>query len=256
MPDGSPAFRAAFVALVLLVAVGLVYATVRAGKRLDEASWDGHRVAFLVALALALWLAFTGRLAASGFLAFEPQPTVLPLLLLSLAAAVALAFSRLGARLVSGLPLAVLVGYQGFRIPVELLLHRGWAEGLVPVQMTYGGMNFDVLTGVLALLLAALSKLGPVPRWLVAVWNLIGFGLLVNVVGIAMLSAPTPMRVFMNEPANVWVTRWPWVWLPTFLVPVALLGHLLVLRWLFAHPGGQRPGVATAGAAAGFSGER
>ena len=256
MPDGSPAFRTAFVALVFAVAVGLVYATTWAGKRLGETPRDGQRVALLAALALALWLAFTGRLAASGFLAFEPQPTVLPLLLLSLVAAVALAFSRLGARLVSGLPLAVLVGYQGFRIPLELLLHRGSVEGLVPVQMTYRGMNFDVLTGVLALLLAALSRLGPVPRWLVAVWNLIGFGLLANVVGIALLSAPTPMRVFMNEPANVWIVRWPWVWLPTLLVPVALLGHLLVLRWLFAHPGGQRPGGATAGAAAGFSGER
>ena len=28
---------------------------------------------------------------------------------------------------------------------------------------------------------------------------------------VALLSAPTPFRVFMNEPANVWITRAPWI---------------------------------------------
>lgn len=28
--------------------------------------------------------------------------------------------------------------------------------------------------------------------------------LLANIVGVALLSAPTPLRIFMNEPANVW----------------------------------------------------
>lgn len=234
MYDGTPGFRAAFVGLVLAVAVGFVASVWSAGA--NEPRERRRRRTGLTALAVALWLSFTGRLAATGFLAFEPVPTIAPLLLLGLLATVGVACSGFGRRLEAGLPLSVLVGYQGFRIPVELLLHRGHAEGLVPVQMTYLGMNFDVLTGVLALLLAGLSRLGPVPRWLLGVWNLIGFGLLANVVGIALLSAPTPLRVFMNEPANVWITRAPWVWLPAFLVPMALLGHLLVLRWLFDNP--------------------
>ena len=246
VPDGSPALRAAFIALAAVVAAALVWAVARAGRALGEEPREARRAAALAAAGIALWLAFTGGLAARGFLAFEPQPTMLPLVAIALAGALAAGFSRAGARLVRGLPLAALVGYQGFRIPVEALLARGHAEGLVPVQMTWHGMNFDVLTGVLALLIAALSRLGPVPRWLVAAWNLIGFGLLTNVVALALLSAPTPMRVFWSEPANVWITRFPFVWLPAFLVPVALLGHLLVLRWLFEHPRGQGPGAATA----------
>lgn len=248
IPDGSPAFRAAFVALVAAVATALVWGVARAGAGLGEDPRRSRRVAGVAAAGIALWLGSTGRLAAAGFLAFEPQPTLLPLLVIALAGALALGFSRFGTRLVQGLPLAVLVGFQGFRIPVELLLARGHGEGLVPIQMTWHGMNFDVLTGVLALLIAALSRLGPVPRWLVAAWNLIGFGLLGNVVGIALLSAPTPMRVFWDEPANVWITRFPFVWLPAFLVPIALVGHLIVLRWLFEHPRAQGPGAATPGA--------
>jgi hypothetical protein len=38
------------------------------------------------------------------------------------------------------LPLAALVGYQGFRVVVELLLHRAYVEGLMPVQMSYSGL--------------------------------------------------------------------------------------------------------------------
>jgi len=260
LPEGSSGLRTAFVCLVLVVAAGLVWVVRRAGGALGEGPRRATRTTAVAALCTALWLAFTARLAASGFLAFEPQPTMLPLLALALLGTIALAFSRLGGRLVAGLPIALLVGYQGFRVPLELLLYRGYQEGLVPVQMTALGMNFDVLTGVLALFLVFLARLGPVPRWLLAAWNLIGFGLLANVMTIAMLSVPTPFRVFLDGPANVWITRAPWVWLPTFLVPLALLGHLLVLRWLFTHPGaglgraqGASVGVAT-GAATGNDG--
>lgn len=234
MPDGSPGFRLAFEALVAAVAAGLVAASGLAARAGGRELARARRTSGIVAGAIALWLLFSGRLAATGFLAFEPLPTMLPLLALGFVASVTVAFSRFGGSLARNLPLAILVGYQGFRIPVEILLHRAHAEGLAPVQMTYLGMNLDVLTGVSALLLAALSRLGPVPRWLLFGWNLVGFGLLVNVVTIAMLSTPTPLRVFWNEPASVFITRFPWVWLPAFLVPTALLGHLLVWRRLFA----------------------
>ncbi len=59
-------------------------------------------------------------------------------------------------------------------------------------------------------------------------------GLLFTIVSVAILSAPTPMRVFDNEPANTFVVTAPYVWLPAFLVQAALFGHLLVLRKLHA----------------------
>jgi hypothetical protein len=40
----------------------------------------------------------------------------------------------------------------------------------------------------------------------------------------------------MNEPANVWVTRPPFVWLPAVLVLAALLGHLVLFRRLANEP--------------------
>jgi len=71
-----------------------------------------------------------------------------------------------------------------------------------------------------------------VPAWVVGAWNALGAALLANVLAIALLSAPTPFRLFQNEPSNVWVTRAPWVWLPSVLVLAAVLGHVLVFRRL------------------------
>jgi hypothetical protein len=154
-----------------------------------------------------------------------------------LAIAIGLALSPVGRRIAFGLPLAALVGYQGFRVLVELVMHRAYVEGLMPVQMSYSGRNFDIVTGLTALLLGAWLLSGErQSRGLVFAWNTLGLVLLANVVGVALLSAPTPLRVFMNEPANVWITHAPWVWLPAVMVLAALCGHLLVYRRLFGEP--------------------
>jgi hypothetical protein len=76
-----------------------------------------------------------------------------------------------------------------------------------------------------------------VPLSVVRAWNWMGALLLLNVVTITWLSTPTPMRVFMNEPANIWITQAPFVWLPTVLVLAAFAGHIVVHRRLKAEFG-------------------
>ena len=133
--------------------------------------------------------------------------------------------------MLDGLPVSWLVGYQAFRIPVEWFLDRLYHEGVAPIQMTFEGRNFDILSGLSALAVAALcARARHFPRGLVLIWSLLGATLLIHIVGIAVASAPGPMRVFHNEPANTFVTIPPVVWLPTFLVQAAWFGHLLVFR--------------------------
>ena len=62
------------------------------------------------------------------------------------------------------------------------------------------------------------------------VWNAAGVVLLVNILTIAVLSTPTPIRVFHNEPANEWIAHAPWVWLPAVFVVAAIIGHVIVFR--------------------------
>src|SRR4029079_10564333 len=131
---------------------------------------------------------------------------------------VALAFSSVGAKLVSGVSMSALVGFQAFRIPVELILHRLYTEGVIPVQMTYAGRNFDIVSGLTAVAVALWLRSGRRSRALLPGWNLLGLALLANIVAVAVLSTPAPFRVFMNEPANRLPSMFPYVGLPTFLV--------------------------------------
>lgn len=227
------------IAITALLAVSLPLARAWAGQRRAEPVEQRRRATLWTAAAMAGWLAVTGGLAAAGVLDEwdTMPPRALPMLLISTLVVIACARSSFGRCLAEGLPLGMLVGFQAFRIPVEIMLHRAYEQGVIGVQMTWSGRNFDIVTGLSALVLGLwLSRRGeqrPAPRGVIWAWNLLGLGLLINVVTIALLSMPTPMRVFEGPP-NVWVASFPYVWLPTVMVMTALLGHLLVARRLTA----------------------
>ena len=111
-------------------------------------------------------------------------------------------------------------------------MHRAYVEGLMPVQMSFSGFNFDILTGISATVVALVLAFRPGSLLLVRIWNTAGVVLLVNILVIAVVSAPTPIRLFHNEPANEWIAHAPWVWLPAVYVLAAVLGHILVFRRL------------------------
>jgi hypothetical protein len=125
-----------------------------------------------------------------------------------------------------------LIRLQVFRVFVEILLWALFTQNLLPIQMTFEGRNFDILAGLTAPLVAWLYQHQKISRTMVIVWNFIGLALLINIVSVAILSMPIPIRMFMNEPANTIVAQFPIVWLPGLLVPLAYWLHLLSLKQL------------------------
>ena len=119
-------------------------------------------------------------------------------------------------------------------MPVEILLWALFATGLAPVQMSFEGWNYDVFSGLFALPVAALAFDGMTTRrrGLALGYHIVGLLLLLNILVIAVLSMPTPIRQFHNEPANTIVAHFPVIWLPAVLVPFALMGHVLGIRQL------------------------
>lgn len=55
-----------------------------------------------------------------------------------------LGLSRFGKRLADHSDIATLIGFQGFRVFVEVFLWMGYNDGFVPVQMTWEGRNLDL----------------------------------------------------------------------------------------------------------------
>jgi hypothetical protein len=235
MAESAGLAGAIFLVTVIAVAALFVGGTAWGGRAGGETLSAARRWASGAAVGVVLWLALTGGLAAAGLLRdFSRVPP--PMLALAGASGLltlALAMSPLGARLSLGLGVFWLVGFQAFRIPVEIVLAMLYHAGAVPVQMTIEGRNFDMVSGISALLVAWMAARGRLPAWGLLLWNLLGLGLLLNIVIVSALSVPSPFRVFLNEPANTIVAEAPFVWLPVFLVQAALFGHLLVFRRLW-----------------------
>ena len=216
-----------FEALAAIVVIALL--------ALVQLAWRSAAKTLVAAALIAAWLGATWFAAAHHLLRFDTRPPTMMFLVVAMfVLSFAVGCSRVGARLAT-LPLAALVGLQSFRLPLELLLHRAWQDGVMPVQMSYSGRNFDIITGASAIVVALLLAMSTSPALRLRVtqlWNVVGVVLLVNILTIAILSMPTPLRVFMNEPANTWVAQAPFVWLPALFVATAIAGHIIVFRRL------------------------
>lgn len=193
------------------------------------------RIFYTTAALLTGWLVLTGIVAQSGFFSqFDAIPPRLALVIVPPLISIGLlTFSKEFTRFLQVVPPSWLVGIQAFRIVVEILLWQLFLDQLLPVQMTFEGLNFDVLAGLTAPIIVYLCFVkGTWPRRVAIFWNIAGLLLLLNIVSIAILSTPVPFRVFMNEPANTLVATFPFVWLPAFLVPIAYSMHFFSLRQL------------------------
>ena len=234
MESASALTTALFTILVAVMAVLTVRTILRSLGR------SGPAVAAAIVAAYLVIPAILARAGALDRYDRMPAPGLALILVLAIATVV-LALSRVGGRVAASVGIAALVGYQAFRIVVEWLLHRLYAEGVVPVQMTWSGRNFDVISGITALVLGLwLVRSNRRPRGVLLAWNLLGLALLANIVTVAVLSAPVPFRRFTEGPPNLLPSAFPFIWLPTFLVQLALFGHLALFRALLRPDQGDR----------------
>ena len=188
------------------------------------------------------WSVVAAVLSLTGVLArFDGHPPPLaPFFVVTLILGVMLALSRVGARL-STLPLPLLVGFHVFRFPLEVVMHQAATDGTMPVQMSFGGSNFDIVSGVTAGILALVVARREVPRPIVLAWNVLGTLLLFGIVTIALLSTPM-FHAFGTRPEqlNTWVAYFPFVYI-ALCVMGALVGHVVIFRRLLD----TEPGRAT-----------
>lgn len=208
--------------------------TFHAERRLGADSAVARRRAALAAVGMGAWMAVLGGVASTGVLTrFDLRP---PPMMGAFAGTVvlsaAVALSRFGKRLALGLPLPALVGFQAFRLPLELVMHQAANEGVMPSVMSFKGYNFDILSGITATAVGMWLLVGRPPRAVLVAFNLLGSVLLLIVSTVAVLALPL-FAAFGPDQLNVWVTRFPYVWMAV-MVGSALAGHVLLARRLLS----------------------
>jgi hypothetical protein len=178
---------------------------------------------------LPLWIFFQGILALGGFYQITDRLPprlllfgVLPALLL-----IGVYFIFFRESFISRLPLGLLTLLHSVRIPVEIVLYWLFVAGKIPEIMTFAGRNFDIVSGVLSpIVYAAAFRGGSVKRGILIVYNVLGIVLLANIVGTAIISTPSPLQMTAFDQPNVAVLYFPYIWLPTIVVPIVLFAHL------------------------------
>lgn len=127
-----------------------------------------------------------------------------------------------------------LLAIHGLRLPVELVLYSLFLQGKVPIVMTFEGWNYDILTGISAIILLSyiLISKKQLPQRFFQVWNILGIIVLMIIVVTAILSIPLPIQQFGFSQPNVAVLHFPYAFLPAIVVPIVLLAHLLALKEL------------------------
>lgn len=190
----------------------------------------------LAVVLITFWLIFQATLAISGFHSvfgiFPPRVfafAVFPAFLLIIGY-----FIFFRSSFIEELPLKVLTLLHVIRVPVEFVLLWLYEHGQMPVEMTFEGRNFDILSGITAPIVYFLAfRNGRVNRPLLIVWNILALLLLANIVTIAVLAFPSPMQQIGFDQPNRGVAYFPYIWLPAVVVPIVLFSHLAAL-WKLA----------------------
>jgi hypothetical protein len=188
-------------------------------------------------LSLIAWAVLVSTLSISGVLSdfTTLPPKLFIVLIVPLVTVIWILRSETLREILVHVPAESLIRLQVFRVFVEVLLWMLFVDNLLPEQMTFEGYNFDILAGLTAPFVGYFVSRKKLSNTWIIVWNFVCLGLLINIVGTAILSLPTPFRVFMNEPANTIVAKFPIVFLPAFLVPLAYGLHFLSLKKIFIH---------------------
>ena len=136
------------------------------------------------------------------------------------------------------MPLTTLHYIHIVRVPVEMVLWWLSVWLLIPKELTFEGANLDIISGISAPFAAVFMVGGrSVNRVGAVIWNMLSLGLLINVVIRAIRLTPYFFTPEASEIGNTGVFYFPYILLPTFVVPVVLLAHLVSLYQLILKKG-------------------
>lgn len=194
-----------------------------------------------ILIGLTAWLGIQGLLSSNNIYLVDTDSLppkifllgVLPLLIIMLC----IFLTHSGRELIDGLDIKTITYIHLVRIPVEFILYGLFVNLAIPGILTYEGWNFDLIMGLTAPLIIYFGFTKKVLSINVLLaWNVIGIILLILVFVLAVLSSPSPLQQLAFDQPNVGLLQFPFSWLPTFIVPVVILCHLISIRRLLGQP--------------------
>jgi hypothetical protein len=222
----TPIYVAALFVGTTLLTLGLLY------RAFAKISIPVAQKILWVSLA---WLTLQGIVMATGFyLKTDTLPPRFALAVVPTLIVMAYFFmNKTSAGVINRLSLKDLTLIHVCRIPVEIGLLGLYQIHQIPEIMTFEGRNFDIISGLTALPMAWYAfQNGGIKRTPLLIWNILCLILVITIVVIAVLSISTPLQQFGFEQPNIGVLKFPFGWLPAFIVPVVLFSHIAAIKQL------------------------
>ena len=212
------------------IAVGLWLGLVAADLRPDErrATW------LTVMIVYTLWMAIAWSSAIDGVFRTDTRVPTLPIAIflpVILGAPLLLTSKRIG-QVLDAMPASWLIAVQLYRV------FGSWAlvaalHGNLPLIFGVPAGVGDTLTGLLAFpaAMAVASGTAQARRGAIA-WNILGLADFVMAVTLGAITSPGPTQLIVTHEPSIGAGIYPGVLTPAFVVPSAVLLHLLSLRQL------------------------
>lgn len=215
---------------IVLAAVGFIFYAVNfvsSGKR--------NFTPTIILTFFSTWIFLVSILTFNGFFhVFTGPPRILLFTSVTLAVTIGLLAFRRTRVFLNKMPLATLTYIHIIRVPVEMVLLWLGISGAIAMDMTFEGSNFDIISGITAPFVGVFMISGRSKNRIGAIiWNVIALALLINIVAMAISYTPYFYEQVLNGQAqNIAIFYFPFVLLPTLVVPIILFAHLVSLNQL------------------------
>ncbi|SNY94971.1 hypothetical protein [Flagellimonas pacifica] len=137
-----------------------------------------------------------------------------------------LLFRNRNRNIIVAIPIALPIAVQSFRAVIEVLFYFTFSSGVLPIQVTFEGANYDVLIGLSAIVIAIYANRPNASAKVLVVWNIIGILVVLFAAFIFITSFYFP-AIWGNTGIPIAFNQFPYLLLPTFLMPFAVFLHVL-----------------------------
>ena len=227
--DNIPSYiPGTFIAIVISVLAFLGYA-------INQAVTEKKTLAPFISIALLLgWILFVSILTLNDFfLDYSFPPRLFFFLAVPTGFMVILFAYPKSREFLQRMPLTTLHYIHIVRVPVEMVFWWLSVCLLIPKELTFEGSNLDIISGISAPF-AAVFMVGNKSKNRVGavIWNLLSLGLLIHIVIKAINYSPYFFTPENSEVGNTGIFLFPYILLPTFVVPAILFSHFVSLYQL------------------------
>ncbi|MBO3697531.1 hypothetical protein [Roseivirga sp. E12] len=182
------------------------------------------------AIILTLWVGYVVLMSFTGILDSLSMPPKAPVFIIIPAFIIVfITTSRKAFKsVIDGTPKHFPVFIQSFRIIVELLIYGAFVDGFFPQRVTFEGLNYDILMGIIALPMGFLIVKGIAKRQAILVYNILGLAVL-SLTGYAFISS-FYFSDFVNAGGEIALVKVPFILLPGVLLPFAIFYHIVSIK--------------------------